>query len=332
MKIYLTFDYELYFGYRTGTVEKCIIDPTARLTEVADRHGIKLCYFVDTGFLLKLRQQALKYDHLYGDIEKIDTQLKELSAAGHDLQLHIHPHWEDSYYEHDRWICKVDRYKLSDFPKDEAADIFARYHQALSEYTAAENLFAFRAGGWCIQPFQAFESLFRTHGIKVDSSVFAEGKYESSLYSYDFRGAPSKARWRFDTDPVKEVEHGRFTELPITSIYNAPLFYWRLFLLGRLFPSYHKPLGDGVPVPAPGQRLSLLTRRTYNTVSMDGYNASLLNRALRAQQRMNRSEMVIIGHPKALTLYGLNAMHKFITQHKHRHEFTTFVQQKNTFS
>lgn len=332
MKIYFTFDYELYFGERTGSVQKCILDPTDRLTEVADRHGVKLCHFVDIGFLLRLQHQMQKHEQLVSDYERIRDQLKLLVSSGHDLQLHIHPHWQDSYFDGTRWVCRVNRYKLSDFTPSEAEELFNRCHAALEEITGKGRIIAFRAGGWCIQPFSVFEQLFRSHGIKADSSVFCNGAYSSEQYSYDFRTAPFSDRWRFGKDPITEDENGEFTELPITSIFNSPLFYWRLFILGRLFPHYHKPLGDGVPVSAPGQRFAMLTRWTHNTVSMDGYNASLLNRALRQQLKLGRREMVIIGHPKALSPYGIKAMDSFIARHKDQHQFTTFIQEKESFT
>lgn len=324
MQIYLTFDYELYFGARTGTVEKCITGPTALLTEMADRQGIKLCQFVDIGFLIKLEEAIVKYPHLQQDYTLISRQLEQLHKTGHDLQLHIHPHWEDSYYDGNRWHCRVDRYKLSDFNDHEIADIVHRYKTALSKFCDPVQLTAFRAGGWCIQPFERFKDVFRANGITTDSSVFANGYYESAQYAYDFRGAPLKSKYNFSTDPVIEDPEGTFTEIPISSIYNSPLFYWRLFLLGRLNPHLHKPLGDGIPISAPGQRFSLLTRWTHNTVSVDGYNASLLNRAYRQHKRRKKEQMVIIGHPKSLTRYGLKALEQFVEKRKADNQFVTF--------
>ena len=97
MQIYLTFDYEIYFGDRPGSVEKCILEPTRMLTEMADKHGVKLCQFVDIGFLLKMESEMIKHPSLQKDHAALCTQLEKLWKTGHDLQLHIHPHWEDSY-------------------------------------------------------------------------------------------------------------------------------------------------------------------------------------------------------------------------------------------
>ncbi len=331
MDIFITLDYEIYFGAKHGTVEKCIIYPTDELTRVADKHQIKLVQFVDIGFILKLDEYRKKFAELDKDYKAIINQLQKLNATGHDIQLHIHPHWEDSFYDGKKWIINVDRYKLADFSEVEINEIVVRYKNALEQITGKKS-FAYRAGGWCLQPFDKLKNPLYQNGIRVDSSVFANGCFESKQYHYDFKNAPLKSSWKFSDDPIEEAKEGMFTEIAISSIYNSPLFYWRLFLLGRLNPHLHKPLGDGVPIPAPGQRLKLLTRYTHNTVSIDGYNASILNRALRQRIRLNLgNEMVIIGHPKSLTRYGLEALDKFINKQKLKHNFTTFAQQQHKF-
>ncbi|MBL7924400.1 MAG: hypothetical protein JNL88_09385 [Bacteroidia bacterium] len=328
MQILLTFDYELYFGDHTGTVEKCMLGPTRMLMEMAERQGVRLCQFVDVGFLIRLEAERKRHPALEKDYLAVCDQLHLLSKNGHDLQLHIHPHWEDSYYDGTRWICVTNRYKLDDFSDAEIEEIVQRYKDKLEVFTDVGKITAFRAGGWCIQPFQRLRAPLWRAGIRIDSSVFPNGHYESELYRYDFRGVPLKGSWPFDEDPCIEKQDGPFTEIPISSIFNSPLFYWRLFLLGRLNPYRHKPLGDGIPVPAPGQRFRLLTRWTHNTVSVDGYNASLLWRALRQQIRAGHEHMVIIGHPKALSRYGLATLERFIAAVKNKHPFITFRELK----
>ena len=331
MQIYLTFDYELYFGSITGTVQRCIIEPTEMLCKVADAHGIKMVQFVDVGFILRLDAERKKYPVLDKDYKLIIDQLESLWKKGHYIQLHIHPHWEDSFYDGTKWTVIHDRYKLIDFSKTEILEIVSRYKSKLEEITGKNQIYAFRAGGWCAQPFSLLKDALYENGVLVDSSVFSNGKFESKHYSYDFRNAPLQSSWKFEDDLITPNNDGKFTELAISSIFNSPLFYWRLFLLGRLNPYLHKPLGDGIPISAPGQRKKMLTRWTHNTVSVDGYNASLLNRALRQQLKLSNNEMVVIGHPKALSRYGLSALDNFIRQHKTTHQFTTFREQKNKF-
>ncbi|MCE3279421.1 MAG: hypothetical protein K0S44_1612 [Bacteroidetes bacterium] len=323
MNVYITLDYEIYFGKNHGTVEKCIIYPTSELIRISKKHNVQFVFFVDCGFILKLKEYQIRFPQLKKDYEAIISQVKLLSEDGHDIQLHIHPHWEDSYFDGERWVINVNRYKLSDFNETEIEDIVKRYKNVITEITGKEP-FAFRAGGWCLQPFSKLEKAFRENKITLDSSVFRNGFYSSEQYSYDFRNAPDKDIYHFEHDVTEEKANGFFTEVPISPIKNSPFFFWKLFLLGRKDPYLHKPLGDGNAMPAPGYRKKLLTKFTNNPVSVDGYNSHLLSAALRKLKLQNRKHMVVIGHPKALSRYSIIKLEAFIEENKTQHCFTTF--------
>ncbi len=324
MNIYITLDYEIYFGENHGTVEKCIIYPTSELIRIAEKHDVRFSFFVDCGFILKLDEFRKKHPQLEKDYNLITEQIKYLSATGHDIQLHIHPHWEDSYYDGNRWVIDIKRYKLMDFNETEIADIVYRYKKVLVDLTGKE-IFAFRAGGWCLQPFDKLKKTFKENNITLDSSVFRNGFYISENYNYDFRNAPDKDIYRFEDESAIENPTGCFTELPISAIRNSPLFFWKLFLLGRKNPYLHKPLGDGRAMPAPGQRKKMLTQYTNCTVCVDGYNAHLLQKALKMLQKKKFEQMVVIGHPKALSRYSIQKLEEFINKNKKENNFTTIA-------
>jgi len=326
MNIYITLDYEIYFGENHGTVEKCILYPTSELIRIAEKHNVRFCFFVDCGFILKLDEFRKKYPQLEKDYLAITEQIKYLSETGHDIQLHIHPHWEDSYYNGERWVIDVKRYKLVDFHETEIADIVCRYKKVLSDLTGKE-IFAYRAGGWCLQPFDKLEKVFKQNNITLDSSVFRNGFYVSENYYYDFRNAPDKDIYRFESDPANENVNGYFTELPISAIRNSPIFFWKLFLLGRKNPYLHKPLGDGRAIAAPGQRKKMLTQYTDCTMSIDGYNAHLLQKGLKHLQKKKFNHMVVIGHPKALSRYSIIKLEEFVVDNKEKNNFTTFTKE-----
>jgi hypothetical protein len=323
MKIYLTLDYEIYFGEKHGTIEKCMLYPTSELIRIAEKHDVRFSFFVDAGFILKLNEFRKQFPQLEKEYQAITEQVRYLATTGHDVQLHIHPHWEDSYYTGEKWIINVSRYKLSDFNETEIADIVYRYKQVLVELTN-KKIFAFRAGGWCIQPFSKLKKAFVENGITLDSSVFRSGYFESKEYAYNFIAAPDKDIYKFEDDVLIENEAGFFTELPISPIKNSPLFFWKLFLLGRKNPYLHKPLGDGQAMPAPGYRKKLLTKFTNNPVSVDGYNSHLLTKALKRLNKRKLEHMVIIGHPKALSRYSIEKIEAFVMEQKHQHTFTTY--------
>ena len=173
MDIYITLDYEIYFGEKHGTVEKCIIYPTDELTQIADKHQIKLVQFVDVGFVLKLDEYRKKFPVLDKDYNSIIEQLQRIGKNGHDIQLHIHPHWEDCFYDGKKWIINVERYKLTDFSAQEIEEIVARYKNALQQITD-KNIFAYRAGGWCLQPFDKLKEAFYKNGTRV-SNFYTRG-------------------------------------------------------------------------------------------------------------------------------------------------------------
>ena len=47
MNIYITLDYELFLGPKTGSVDKCLIEPTYNLCKVVSKHGSKMVFFID---------------------------------------------------------------------------------------------------------------------------------------------------------------------------------------------------------------------------------------------------------------------------------------------
>ena len=136
MNIYITLDYELYFGEKHGTVYKCIIFPTNELIKIAEKYNVRFTFFIDAGFLLKLDEFRSKYPTLEEDYKAVTEQIKYLSETGHDIQLHIHPHWEDSYYNGLNWIFDLKRYKLVDFNEIEIEDIVAKYKKVLTFFSS----------------------------------------------------------------------------------------------------------------------------------------------------------------------------------------------------
>lgn len=252
-------------------------------------------------------------------------QIKSLVAEGHDCQLHIHPHWEDSIHNGTDWVMNTKRYKLVDFSDEEIEKIVLEYQQILKEITQ-KPVNIYRAGGWCLQPFSRIQKAFEKANLKLDSSVFAGGKFTSGNYFYDFKKTPQKSIWKFSNDLCVENPNGPFLEYPISSFKYSSIFFWKLFLNGRLDPKNHKPIGDGFPMPAPGQRKKMLTSGMLLSASCDGYFATKLDVVLKQNQKRGYNEMVVLGHPKALTHFALRKLEQFVIRQKNKHTFSTFTE------
>ncbi|MCO5260441.1 MAG: hypothetical protein M9916_09890 [Crocinitomicaceae bacterium] len=332
MNVFITLDYELFFGQQHGTVEKTLLYPTNRLIEIGKRTGAHFTFFVDCGYLIKLKEYKEQYTHLENDYNLVINQLKELCSEGHDCQLHIHPHWEKTIYNGEKWVFDYNYYKLSDFSDLEIVEIFKRYNNELEQITGKKTT-SYRAGGWCIQPFEKVKSSFIEAGITIDSSVFVGGKNTVEPYYYDYTTAPDKDFWHFDNDVCKEVKDGKFIELPISSYYYSPCFFWRLFLLGNLFPSTHKPLGDGRPMPSPNfSRRKLLTKYHFLSAGIEGYFVTKIERIIDQNKKKGFKNTVLLGHPKSLTHFSLKKLEKIIQNNKHNHSFLSFTEFYNEIS
>tara|TARA_B100000508_G_scaffold60116_1_gene46764 strand:- start:40850 stop:41833 length:984 start_codon:yes stop_codon:yes gene_type:complete len=323
MNLFITFDYELFFGDPTGSAEKCILEPTQRLIEIGERTKTRFTFFIDIGYVIQLEKWSSKFENLSLEYKKVVGQIKTLQEKGHDLQLHIHPHWETASYTNNKWSFKLDgHYKLADFNDEEIQQIVSSYKSKL-ESIIGSKVNGFRAGGWCLQPFNRFVEIFKKAGIKIDSTVFQGGKMSTKHYYFDFTNAPSKGRYRFDDNLCQEVENGSFLELPIGGYRYKPGFFWRLYILGRLMPRRHKMIGDGNFIAQGGKKYESLKKPIWDHVSCDGYYSSKLNLITSKFSKEGRSDLVIIGHPKSMTRYSFEQLEKYIRIQQKKNSFLT---------
>ena len=45
MQIHISFDYELFFGNASGSAQKCILEPTQKLIDIATKHKVPFIFF-----------------------------------------------------------------------------------------------------------------------------------------------------------------------------------------------------------------------------------------------------------------------------------------------
>lgn len=329
MNIYITLDYELFFGTQSGSVEKCIIEPTKVFLELLEPFGIKANFFVDAGYLIALEKQKEEFQKLQSDFEKITDQIKELVSNGHGIELHIHPHWEDSYYDGTRWVFNTTRYKLSDFKKEDVSGIITKYTNVLKNI-AGKNPVAYRAGGWSAQPFGTIGDALKKNGVLIDSTVYPQGFYASDNQNFDFRNVrPFQTEYKFSQDLTLPDKSGEFLEVPISSIRVNPFFYWYFVFIKLLKGKNHRSFGDGASIPTnKKEAVRLLTNFSHSVVSIDGFKASLLNKAFKNYIKHNSNEgsFVMIGHPKAFTPYSLRKLKEFIVSTACQNRYSVFYE------
>lgn len=299
-KVILSYDYELFFGDRSGTVQKSLIEPTNQLLDAMDSVGFKGNFFIDWQMLKYLsleEDERCKRDHA-----AIVNQLKDMVRRGHRIELHIHPHWVDAKYNGDgTWnFDEFRHYSLNSFTKDEITEMFVEGTNLLEsiarEVEPDYKIIAFRAGGWAVQPFEMLKEGFIKAGIKIDSSV-AIGAYGKNQYSYfDFRDVNSTRPYfyKFSNDVTSENLNGNFLEVPISTYRRNILnrIFDRIF---RMFVSSSKVIADGTHMRN-DLREHIKPLRSMVTLSRISHFSSILSVI------SQRAPIItIIDHPKDYT-------------------------------
>lgn len=231
-KAILSFDYELFFGDRSGTVKKSLIEPTNTLLNAMDSVGAKGNFFIDWQMLKYLKKE--NKERTLKDYELIRKQIHDIINRGHRIELHIHPHWVDARYNGDgTWdFSEFRHYSLNSFSINEIIAIFNEGNELLRsiarEVDPKYELCAFRAGGWAVQPFDKVRYGMDAVGIKIDSSVMPGYKIICQDSRCDFLNAPVKREgyYEFSNDVCIEDTKGKYIEIPITTI--KPNFILRL--------------------------------------------------------------------------------------------------------
>ena len=324
MQIHLTFDYELFFGADSGTIQNCLLSPTQKLIGLASKHQIPLVFYVDAGYLYQLKKQV-NLGQCAKDYKLVSEQLKSLVVAGHEIALHVHPHWEDSVYENNQWKIDTKRYKLADFSVFEIENIVSNYHQAIKEITG-KPCQSYRAGGWCVLPFEPIKKALVNNNIHKDASVYYNGLHLSPAHAYDFTSAPDKDLWKFENNPCKEDSNGSFIEVPTTPDVIPPFFYWNLYLKMRSNSEYYRPIGDGSWLVDKKRLYKHFYSLTNHFACADGFFASRLDKILKRVEKEKRKHFSVLSHPKSLAPYSFEALENFIIKAKSKgHTFTTIA-------
>ena len=153
-----------------------MLEPIDLLIELFYKHNCKMTIFWDV--LHYIRAKELNIDR---EVKKIENSIKKLIEFGHDVQLHIHSHWIDAKYLNGQWIFPTyEHYRLQSLNENEIFNIVAISKKTIESLTK-RKVYAFRAGGWQIEPFKKLKEALLKNGIFVDSSVASGKKYDGLI-------------------------------------------------------------------------------------------------------------------------------------------------------
>lgn len=299
-----SFDVELFFGFSSGTTENSIVAPVEALLKLANDKKIHLTFFFDAGHLNFLERSKAKSAYLAGEYDILVKLLRKMKREGHDVQLHVHPHWEDAKFD-GTWSFDTSRYSSASYSLSDFFELFGRYKASLDS-VIEESTTAFRAGGFCLRDDNAYRDIFSHYGIKVDSSIYFGGYEKSQTHFYDYRMVSRHPHWHFDDHPTCATEQGKFLEVPITSMYFSPYDFLKILAARKLRSDTDNFMGDGQGAPMSlRKKLIYLLKGDHATTSIDCGKSGLFERYRKDCIERSCGLLHLIGHPKAISKKSL---------------------------
>ncbi len=303
----LTFDYEVFLGSRTGSIENCVLDPTNAILQVLRRNKARSIFFVDTTWLFFLKE------NFYSDFQLVSRQLQEITDSGSSVELHLHPQWIDAVKAGSEIRFKSNRhYKLHSLNKTEIYDLLIK-SVALLQSITGKKVRAFRAGGWCIEPFHEIKDAFESAGLLYDFSVLPGiSLNDGKTYDFDFSNAPKKEIYQFHLNTTKPILNGPFTEFPLSTYLNNPLY--RVINKAVLISIKDRIYGDGSGSKERSAVHSLIQRLKLSKekLSLDKTSYLLFKYILQTHLR-EKHFIVVVSHPKMISPEALRNLN-YVTE------------------
>lgn len=322
--VLLTFDYELFLG-ESGTVENCLIKPTNLLLEVLNQNNAHGTFFIDVTFLLRLIEVGNSRQ-----FSLIKAQIQDMVRGGHEIGLHIHPHWVDAEYQEDgeTWIFKdFTKYKISNCPQIILTELFdkgtALLNKIAQEVVPGYEVKSFRAGGWCADPFTSISEHLRRNGIFIDASVIPYRRLAgNTISSFDYSDIRASKPYRFSNNLHEEENDGVFIEIPLSTYKVSPFVQFKSLFKRRFSNSTStmKRFGDGKSVfdvesNTDFHRYTKYFTWTRSYYSCDSCSELMINRIKNEDQEL----ITIVSHPKCLSIESLSIISKIVSMRDNQH-------------
>jgi len=181
-------DWELS-GNGSGDIRRLQFEPMRRLVTIYNRLGIRGSFNAEVMQQITFRQHQDRYEELKVLADEWDHNVRETFRQGHDIQLHIHPQWQDAEYDNGRWKLTSD-WSILNYPREAALHMLRSgkeyLENLLREIDPNYRCVSFRSGAWCIAPSPHMLDLLAKLGIVFDMSIVAGVRYDTRNIKLDY--------------------------------------------------------------------------------------------------------------------------------------------------
>jgi hypothetical protein len=343
MKLFLTFDYELPLGGLCTSYDKALFDPTYRVLDIADKYGVKVTLFID--ILCAEKFKEWDYSAFYSPYE---NQLQQAITNGHDVQLHIHPHWLTTKYDGKDYRPSQD-FSLADFRNDTKFGgipgivklSIDSIQSTVMQFDENYKCVAFRAGGYNLYPDTELilNSLY-DNGIRYDSSMAKGYCFKSGISEVDFRKLPDFPNWIINPKNYHSALSDKrgILEIPIATISKTPFEMPTGFKMKKYAYRAADNRGKVIHCEDKIDFISKL-KMLFSARMLTFDNYTLSDEYLLRIVKYNRDKyccdttdeimLCVISHPKSMGDYSFRLMEHFITSVQRLFpdtEFSTYAQ------
>lgn len=181
-------DWELS-GNGSGDIRRLQFEPMRRLVSIYDRLGIRGSFNAEVMQQITFRRYQSQYPELQVLADEWDNIVRETFRQGHDIQLHIHPQWQDAEFKDGRWKLTAD-WSILNYTRETALDLLHSgkdyLENLLKEIDRGYRCVSFRSGAWCIAPSPHMLDLLVRLGIVFDMSIVGGVRYDTRNIKLDY--------------------------------------------------------------------------------------------------------------------------------------------------
>ena len=183
-------DWELS-GNGSGDIRQLQFEPMRRLVSIYNRLGIHGSFNAEVMQQITFRQHQDQHKELKELADEWDDTVRETFRQGHDIQLHVHPQWQNAEYHDGRWKLTSD-WSILNYPREVALHLLRSgkeyLENLLKDISPTYHCVSFRSGAWCIAPSPYMLDLLVELGIVFDMSIVAGVKYDTRNIKLDYTG------------------------------------------------------------------------------------------------------------------------------------------------
>lgn len=181
-------DWELS-GNGSGDIRELQFEPMRRLVSIYKRHDIRGSFNAEVMQQLTFRQHQEAHPELKVLADEWDATVSDTFRQGHDIQLHVHPQWQNAQYKNGEWKLVSD-WSILNYSRDAALRMLLDgknyLEKLLSPIDPNYRCVSFRSGAWCIAPSPHMLELLVKIGIVFDMSIVGGVLYDTRNIKLDY--------------------------------------------------------------------------------------------------------------------------------------------------